>query len=245
MPVRPPLLVIAHRGARSVAPENTLKAFDKAVELGAPWIELDVQWHAGQLWVFHDDRLERTTNGRGRLSDHDAGVLRKLDAGEGERIPLLPEVLDRVAGRARLNIEIKTAAGTAAEVAGLLHGCLANGWKAEDLLVSSFHLPELHEFKRRVPTVPLGVLLCGVPLDLAACATQLGARVVSLDRDFADPGLIADARQRGMAVYVYTVNEPDDAVRLQKLGVTGIFTDYPQRFLQAGAATAITTESRR
>lgn len=225
------LTVIAHRGARSLAPENTQRAFDKAIDLGAPWIELDVQWHAGQLWVFHDDRLERTTNGRGRLVDQSAQVLRELDAGAGEKIPLLADVIERVARRAKINIELKTGAGTAEAVAGLLHGFLARGWTAEDFLVSSFILPELREFKRRVPAVPLGVLLCGVPLDLAACASQLAARTVNLDLDFAEPTLIADARARGMQVYVYTVNEIDDARRLEKLGVTGIFTDFPQRFL--------------
>lgn len=231
MPAARALTIIAHRGARSLAPENTHKAFDRAIELGAPWIELDVQWHDGHLWVFHDDRLERTTNGRGRLSGHPAATLRTLDAGEGERIPLLPDVVERIARRARLNIELKTGAGTAEAVAGLLHGFLARGWAADDFLVSSFILPELHEFKRRLPAVPLGVLLCGVPLDLAACASHLGAQAVNLALDFVEPALVADAHRRGMRVWVYTVNEPDDARRLQALGVDGIFTDYPQRFL--------------
>lgn len=226
-----PLVIIAHRGARSLAPENTLLAFEAAIDLGAPWIELDVQLHAGQLWVIHDERLERTTNGHGRLVDHSPKALRKLDAGSGESIPLLAEVIERVARRAKINIELKTGAGTAEAVAGLLHGFLSRGWSADDFLVSSFILTELREFKHRVPALPLGVLLCGVPLDLAACATQLAARTVNLALDFTDPALIADARKRGMQVYVYTVNEIEDARRLEKLGVAGIFTDFPQRFL--------------
>lgn len=224
------LTVIAHRGARSLAPENTLKAFNEAIDRGAPWIELDVQWHAGELWVIHDDRLERTTNGRGRLADHSVATLRALDAGDGERIPLLKEAIDRIGHRAKINVELKTGAGTAAAVAELLQGCLAQGWRADEFLVSSFILPELREFKRLMPNISLGVLLCGVPLDLAACASTLGAGTVTLDRGFADPDLIADARQRGMQVYVYTVDEPDDVERLQALGVVGIFTDNPALF---------------
>jgi len=221
--------VLAHRGARGHAPENTLAAFDKAIELKAQWVELDVQWHAGQLWVFHDLRLERCTNGKGWLVDHKADALRKLDAGGGQRIPFLHEVLDRLDRRVGVNVELKTADGTAAEVATALRGCLARGWKPEQFLVSSFHLPELREFKRRMPEIPLGVLMCGVPLGLAAAGTELGAQVLSLDRDFADRALIADAHARGMRVFVYTVNEPEDIARYRGQGVDGVFTDFPER----------------
>ena len=221
--------VLAHRGARGHAPENTLAAFDKAVELGAKWIELDVQLHAGQLWIFHDARLERCTNGKGWLVDHKADALRKLDAGGGQRIPFLHEVLDRLDRRVSVNVELKTADGTAAEVATALRGYLARGWKPEQFLVSSFHLPELREFKRRMPEIPLGVLMCGVPLGLAAAGTELGAQVLSLDRDFADRALIADAHARGMRVFVYTMNEPEDIARYRGQGVDGVFTDFPER----------------
>ena len=221
--------VLAHRGARGHAPENTLAAFDKALALGAKWIELDVQWHDGQLWVFHDQRLERCTNGKGWLVDHDSAALRALDAGGGQKIPLLHEVLEHLRGRVSLNIELKTGDGTAAAVATALRAAFASGWKAEQFLVSSFHLPELRDFKRRVPEVALGVLLCGVPLDLAAAASQLGAQVVSLDRDFADAGLVADAQSRGMKVFVFTVNEREDIARFRSAGVDGVFTDYPER----------------
>ena len=223
--------VIAHRGARGHAPENTLAAFDKALEIGAPWVELDVQLHDGKLWVFHDSRLERCTNGKGWLADHKAEALRQLDAGGGQRIPFLHEVLHLLRGRVGVNVELKTAAGTAAAVATALRETLASRWKPEQFLVSSFHLPELREFKRRMPEIPVGVLLCGVPLNLAAFATQLGAQVVSLDRDFADPELIANAHERGMKVYVFTVNEREDFARFRALGVDGVFTDFPDRAL--------------
>ena len=226
---RKPFTVIAHRGARGHAPENTLAAFDKAIELGAKWIELDVQWHAGKLWVFHDRRLERCTDGRGALADHDAAALRRLDAGGGQKIPFLEEVLERIDRRAAVNVELKTAAGTAAATAAVLRACLERGWKPAQFLVSSFHLPELRDFKRRLPEVPLGVLFCGVPLDLAAAGTDLGAAVVSMDIDFVDPALIADVHRRGMKAYVYTVNEPDDFKRMKALGIDGVFTDFPER----------------
>ncbi|HUR41405.1 MAG TPA: glycerophosphodiester phosphodiesterase [Verrucomicrobiae bacterium] len=224
--------VLAHRGARGHAPENTLRAFDKALELGAPWVELDVQWHAGELWVFHDARLERCTNGSGWLVDTDPATLRQLNAGGGERIPLLPEVLERIDRRCGVNVELKTGAGTGAAAAEVLRAFLSRGWKPEQFLVSSFLLPELREFKSRLPKVPLGVLLCGVPLDLAAAATTLGASVVSLDMEFAEPAIIADAHRRGARVFAYTVNASDDVLRMKALGVDGVFSDYPERALQ-------------
>jgi glycerophosphoryl diester phosphodiesterase len=226
-----PFTVLAHRGARGHAPENTLAAFDKALELGAQWLELDVQLHDGQLWVFHDQRLERCTDGKGWLVDHKTDALRALDAGGGQQIPLLHEVLQHLRGRININIELKTGEGTAAAVAAELQTAFAAGWTPKQFLVSSFHLPELREFKRRIPELPLGVLLCGVPLDLAAAATQLGARVVSVDRDFADAALIADAHARGMQVFVFTVNEREDIARFRAAGADGVFTDFPERAL--------------
>lgn len=226
------LTILAHRGARGRSAENTLGAFEHAIKIGASWIELDVRLHGKALLVFHDLRLERCTNGSGRVSGRSLRYLRGLDAGGGERIPLLGEVLDRVNRRARINIELKTGRGTARAVAELLKRYFERGWQPQDFLVSSFLLPELREFRRRLPQVPRGVLLCGVPLDLAACATKLGAAVVALDQDFAGPDLIKDAHRRGLKVFVYTVNRPDDIPYLKKTGVDGIFTDYPERVLR-------------
>jgi glycerophosphoryl diester phosphodiesterase len=224
-----PLTVIAHRGARGHAPENTLAAFDKALALGAKWVELDVQWHAQRLWVFHDRRLERCTNGLGALADHDEKALRALDAGDGQRIPFLDEVLARIDRRACVNVELKTAAGTAAATAAALREWLARGWTPEQFLVSSFHLPELRDFRRRLPEVPLGVLYCGVPLDLEAEGREARERMGSMDIDFVDTALVDDAHRRGMKAWAYTVNEPDDFARMRALGIDGVFTDYPER----------------
>jgi glycerophosphoryl diester phosphodiesterase len=221
--------VLAHRGARGHAPENTLLAFERCIKAGAKWIELDVQLHDGELWVFHDLRLERCTNGQGWLVDHPADALRQLDAGSGEKIPFLREAIEAIARRAQLNIELKTAAGTATAVAVLLREFLARGWKAEDFMVSSFHLPELRDFHRRMPEVPMLMLLCGVPLNLAADAVAIGAGTLGLGMDFVDDALVADAHQRGLKVFVYTVNDAEDMKRLRARGIDGVFSDFPER----------------
>lgn len=225
----PPFTVIGHRGARGHAPENTLLSLDAALQLGADWVEFDVQLHEGELLLMHDLRLERTTNGKGRLTDHSFQALRKLDAGKGQQIPTLQEALNLIDQRVGINIELKSWNGTGAAVARVLRDYLDQGWTAEKFLVSSFHLPELYEFRQLMPEIPVGVLLCGVPLDWAGVAVELGASTLNLSDEFVDEQLIADAHARGLKVFVYTVNLPDEMVRMKAMGADGIFTDYPDR----------------
>src|SRR5262245_29681827 len=122
-----PFLCIGHRGARGYEPENTLLSFRKALALGAPCIELDVFAVGGQLVVFHDDRLERTTNGKGFLLEHSFEELRRLDAGKGEKIPTLSEVFAAVDRRAGINIELK-GRNTAKPVADFVSRMRTEGW---------------------------------------------------------------------------------------------------------------------
>lgn len=223
-------LLIGHRGARGLAPENTLKAMDAGIAAGCTWLEFDVQLHPeGHLFVLHDLTLDRTTNGKGLASDCAWDALRALDAGQGERLPTLDEVLDRVGQRARLNIEIKTWAGTGVAVAECLRVRLAAGWQATQFMVSSFHLPELQTFKQQLSAVPVAVLLCGVPLDGASCASVLGAAALNQSAEFVDAALVADAKARGLAVNVYTVNDAAEYLRLASLGIDGVFTDVPDQ----------------
>lgn len=224
-------LCIGHRGARGHAPENTLLGFDTAIALGAHWVECDVQLHSGELLLMHDLRLERTTNGHGRLDETPLDALRRLDAGQGQPIPTLQEALDLIDQRVGVNVELKTWNGCAAAVARVLREYVAQGWPPEKLLVSSFHLPELYEFRQLAPEIPVGALLCGVPLDWAGCAAELGASTLNLSDEFVDARLVADAQARGLKVYVYTVNHPAEIARMRALGVDGVFTDYPERVL--------------
>ena len=223
-------LLIGHRGARGLAPENTLLALDVGIAAGCTWLEFDVQLHpSGALFLLHDLTLERTTNGRGLASTCDWHTLHTLDAGQGQHVPTLDEALDLIDQRVSVNIELKTWDGTAAAVAECLKTRLAEGWPASRFMVSSFHLPELHEFKQLLPQVPVAVLLCGVPLDWAACASELQAIALNQSAEFVDARLLADAKARGLAVNVYTVNDADEYTRLAAMGVDGVFTDVPDR----------------
>ncbi|WP_324015268.1 glycerophosphodiester phosphodiesterase [Aeromonas hydrophila] len=223
--------IIAHRGASGLAPENTLKAIRLALALGAGAIEIDVQLADGELWVFHDRRLERCTDGSGVLTAQSRAYLASLDAGEGEGIPTLWQVMKAIAGQAELHIELK-GAQTADEVARLTRRAEAElGFAPTQWVVSSFHHPELARFAALRPDIRLGALTSTIPLTLAKFAAELGAWSLNCDVDFVDQSLVQDAHDRGLKVLVYTVDEPADQAMLAAIGVDGIFTNRPDRFL--------------
>lgn len=225
--------IIAHRGASGLAPENTLKAIRLALTLGAQAIEIDVQRADGELWVFHDRRLERCTNGSGVLTAQSRAYLAGLDAGEGELIPTLWQVMEAIAGKAELHIELK-GAQTADEVARLTRRAETElGFAPTQWVVSSFHHPELARFAALRPDIRLGALTATIPLTLAKFAAELGAWSLNCDLDFVDEALVMDAHRRGLKVLVYTVDHTADLTVLAAMGVDGIFTNRPDRFLTA------------
>ncbi|PJG59058.1 glycerophosphodiester phosphodiesterase [Aeromonas cavernicola] len=223
--------IIAHRGASGLAPENTLKAMTIALSLGVEAIEIDVQEADGELWVFHDRRLERCSDGEGVLSEHSQSYLASLNAGEGEAIPTLWQVMALITGRCELHIELK-GVNTAKAVAALTQRAEAElGFTPEQWVVSSFHHPELARFAKARPEIRLGALTASLPLTLAQFAEELGAWSINCDVDFIDQALIDDAHARGLQVLVYTVDHPLDQQRLAQQGVDGIFTNRPDRLL--------------
>jgi glycerophosphoryl diester phosphodiesterase len=203
-------------------------AVRKALDLGAAWIEVDVHLVEGELVVIHDGRLERTTNGTGTVSERPLSYVRSLDAGSGERIPLLSEVLDLLANGAGINIELK-GDGTAGPVAALLEVRMARGALSHDrVIVSSFDTDLLLEVKHHEPAIPIGVLLERIPPGYARSAEEMGAFSVHVHREVITERFVADAHARGLKVFAYTINCPEDVHRMRRLGVDGIFTDYPE-----------------
>jgi glycerophosphoryl diester phosphodiesterase len=177
----------------------------------------------GRLVVIHDDTLERTTNGRGAVEGKRLADLRALDAGKGERIPLLDEVLELVAGRVAVNVELK-GPGTARPVAGLIaRHC------DTQFVVSSFDHGELATFRSTTRSVLVAPLFDRNHARMFDIADELGAWSVNVSRRIASPALIEAARSRGYGVLVYTVNDPEEATRLARTGAKGVFTDYPDR----------------
>lgn len=226
---RPSFLCIGHRGARGHEPENTLRSVRRALELGAHGIEIDVWFIDGELLVFHDATLDRTTNGHGPISRKSFAQLRAFDAGRGERIPTLREVFETVNRRAFINIELK-GRRTAGPVRALIAEFVErHGWVYEDFLVSSFHRMELRAISD--PRIPIALLLTRPTRLYALSARRVRAVAVNPSLRYVTERFVEDAHRRGFKVFVYTVNEPDAFARLRAWGVDGVFTDFPDRVL--------------
>jgi len=233
------VLVIAHRGASGTRPENTLVAFRRAQELGAHMVELDVQLSRdGEVVVMHDWTLGRTTDGRGRVATRTLAELRLLDAGRwfdtdyaGEHVPTLREVLDAVS--LPVNVELKARGDDGLEARAF---DVVRAAGAEDRVVfSSFHPESLVRLRRRSASATIGVLWSGRRLALALrLAGRVGATALHIRKDAAALGEVGAAVAQGLVVRAWTVNDPGEFAHLALAGVSGVFTDFPERFLQIG-----------
>ncbi len=224
-------LKVGHRGASGIFAGNTLAAFAGALEQGADMVELDVHLSLdSQLVVIHDNTVDRTTGGTGEVGAMTLAGLQKLDAGGGEKIPSLGEVLLLLGSRCGVNVELK-GPGTAAPVAGLLSRFVrGKGIPWDNFLVSSFdhaRLAELKEIEPRIRRAPL--FGEDLPEDFIAIAHGLGAWSVNLNKQSVTADLVDRCHREGLRVHVYTVNNPDEIARLKELGVDGIIGDYPDR----------------
>lgn len=230
--------VIAHRCGGALAPENTLAGLFIAARLGVKAVEFDVMLSAdGVPVLIHDDTLERTSNGRGKVADTPLAELQQLDAGSfqhpafaGERIPTLVETIDTCnrLGLA-INLEIKPAPGTDQHTAEVICRTLHDHPVAAGLIFSSFSLPALYAAKAAAPQIPRA-WLTGFPPEgwlaelaaLEATALHCAARTVT-------PAVVEAAAAGGWAVACYTVNTAAEAEALRKIGVVAVFSDRPDR----------------
>lgn len=219
--------IIAHRGASGTYPENTLLAIEQALLASADGIEIDVFCVENELVVIHDVDVSRTTNGTGFLPDFTLKQLQQLDAGSGQRVPTLWQVLQLVNNQTLLNIELK-GADTAAPLLALIKKAEAElGTDPSQLLISSFNHHLLRQIKIDRADLKLGALIASLPLDYAAFASELGAWSVHCDQGFINQHMVEDAHQRGLKAWVYTVNNALTAQKMRQLGVDGIFCNYP------------------
>ncbi|MCX6739522.1 MAG: glycerophosphodiester phosphodiesterase family protein [Candidatus Parcubacteria bacterium] len=222
-------LKIGHRGAMGYEPENTIRSFQKAIDLGVDAVELDVRiCKSGEVVVIHDDRVDGTTNGTGFVRDKTLEELKDLDTGKGEKIPLLTEVLDAVKKSVIVDIELKEA-GTAGPVAKIIRQyVLKRRWNYYLFIVASFLPDELKTFKELIPDIKTSLLgnsspdllLLGQKLSVSSLAVHYGA----ITEDF-----IAESHRKKMEVFVWTVNHENDIARMKAYGVDGVISDFPNK----------------
>ena len=225
--------IIAHRGASGLAPENTMAAFQLAMDQHADGIELDVMLTKdGHLAVIHDDTVDRTTDGTGRVKDMTLAELQALNAGEGEKIPSLQDVLDEFGGRFLINIELKNYATPCDALPVAVANTLKGKTWLDSVIISSFNPFNLPRFRRRCPGVKLGLLT--VPGKANLWVWRL-FRYDALHPHYedVDQDLVAAVSARQRQVNVWTVDDPDEIRRLAALGVDSLITNYPQAAREA------------
>ncbi|MEY8561008.1 glycerophosphodiester phosphodiesterase family protein [Jeotgalicoccus halotolerans] len=233
------IMNIAHRGASGYAPENTLAAFDKAVEMQADYIEIDVQLSKDDLpVVIHDDTLDRTTNGTGNISAHTFQELRSLDAGSwfdkdyaGEKIPSLNEVLEMYGEKINILIELKSPElypGVEEKVAEALAKYKLD--TSNNIVIQSFNHPSVIKSAEMLPEITHGVLagenyknVTDQQLqEFAAYAEYFNPNLKIVSSELVDK-----VHQAGMKISPYTIKTKAEAERIYKFGVDGLITDYP------------------
>jgi glycerophosphoryl diester phosphodiesterase len=236
----PIMLKIAHRGASGYAPENTMAAFRLAAEMGAKFIETDLQLtRDAKIVAMHDATVDRTTNGRGRISKMSLVELRGLDAGvkflsvdgksyKGERVPTLDEILQfaRTAD-VTFYLEMKESQGWGFEQS--LVGALRRADAMNRVVIMSFDADVLATVRRIEPALATGFLCEKPTTQLIEKAVALGVKQFLPRADRISPELIAAAHRVNLPVVVWTVNEIEDMQAVIALGVDGIISDYPDR----------------
>lgn len=225
----------AHRGASKERPENTMAAFRRAEELHADGIEMDVHLLPdGSLAVHHDDQLGRTVNGTGSIYGYTFAQLRELSAGAGfspayrdERVPSFRELLEFLKGNDLvLNVEIKTNTGFLTGVEDAVVDMLREYRMEGRCIISSFNHFVLANIKKRAPELPVGALY-GFTLgkDMAEYAAANGFNALHADYHLVDRALVEKAHSLGIAVNVWTVDQPADIRRMLELHVDNIISN--------------------
>ena len=214
--------IVGHRGAAAHEPENTLKSFNTAIKLGITTIEFDVHLTRDEkLVVIHDNTVNRTTNGKGHVRDMDLHDIRCLDAGNGERIPTLLEVLDLARGKVAMQIELK-GLKTGLPVAELI-----SSQNAANICLISFSHGMLAEVKKAFPKIRTGALLSHLPLNPLAIIRYTGAEMLSINHSVINKKLVIQMQKYGKRICAWTVNEPAEIRRLLRLETDAIVSDAP------------------
>lgn len=222
-------LNIGHRGAMGHETENTISSIKKALELDVDMIEIDVfVIKSGEVVVFHDEVLDSLTNAKGKIEDYTWEDLKKVVVKGNHKIPLLEEVITTINKETPLNIELK-GSKTAKPVFDILTTFYQKGWTRTDFNISSFLWEELENYRKLDATMSIGILTEENPIDAITIAQKLKAQSINPWYKTLTTENIELIHKKGFKIYTYTVNEPDTIKQMIRLGVDGIFCNYPER----------------
>ena len=217
------MMIMGHRGAAALEPENTLLSIHRAIEIGVDAVEIDVHLNKDkEIVVIHDSTVDRTTNGTGPISSYTIDEMKKLDAGKGETIPTLQEVIDLTDNKVRLVIELKEE-GTEQKVVGLIN---KNNLEDNVYVISFWHslVKTVRDINNRIKT---GVLLVGCPVD-ACIATQASASALVMKYTFLNRRFVEIAHKEGLKVFIWNIDDRHLLKRYVDMGVDGIGSNDPR-----------------
>ena len=215
--------IMGHRGAAALEPENTLRSIRTALAMGVAAVEIDVQLTKdGELAVIHDGTVDRTTNGKGAVRDFTLAELKGLDAGKGEAIPSLAEVVAAVDGRAHLVIEVKHPEAAPA---------LLKFFQGRDIFarthVISFWHPVIKALREQEPCLRTGVLLVGCPADPVGLARAALAEALVLHYGYVTPDLVDAVHEAGLLVYIWNIDDVETVKPYLAMNLDGIGSNRP------------------
>ncbi len=231
-------IIIAHRGASMHAPENTMSAFQLALDQDADFIEFDVQLSSdNSVVVIHDTTLDRTTNGSGWVKDHSLSVLKTLNAGHAygppfleEKIPTLDEVLEKFGSSTFYNIELKNSATPFDNLPAMVAPIIENSGLFDQVLISAFNPAALYKTEKFLPGIKKGLLLynsLSVELFRRFSIFPFRYQTAHLSFSSLNAKRIKSLQSKGKLVFSYTLNHPLDIHAALDLGIDGFFTDDP------------------
>lgn len=227
------MLITAHRGASGAAPENSISALKTAIAHGANMVEFDVQQtRDGEIVLFHDQSINRTTGGTGNLSEISWSDLRNLDAGSwfhpnyaGEAIPLLSDALDVCKDRVQINLEIKTSFLNRPLITRILESLDRKGC-TDQTVITSFHHPNIRYIHRIDPRIRTGCIFY-LPLSTKSRHFHSPCSLLSVHWMLVDKKFVEVAHRHHKEVHVWTVNQPEVMLSMIQCGVDNIITDHP------------------
>ncbi|MDY0987964.1 glycerophosphodiester phosphodiesterase family protein [Flavobacterium sp. CFBP9031] len=224
------MLKIAHRGAKAYEPENTLQAFQKALDLNSDGIELDVHLSAdGHVIVIHDETIDRTTDGKGLVNDFTLAELKSFLIDGKYQISTLNEVFDLVDKKCFINIELK-GLGTASRVVPLIEEyILEKDWKYEHFIISSFDWNMLEETSNLNPNIPIGILTEENLETALAFAEKIKAKAIHPDFNLLNEENVRQIQEKGFLILPWTVNTTEDIEKVKSYKVNGIISDNPDK----------------
>lgn len=230
-------LIIAHRGGKALGPENTLGTIKKALACGAQGIEIDIRssFHE-ELVVMHDTTINRTTTGEGEVAKLSLSQIQRFDAGEGEKVPSLIQVLDALAStNCRIFVEIKHPKAALPTAKLVDHYVQNKGYMQGQIVIITFLHQALVMIREKYPKLILGASLREIPEGLAACGEYTGAKYVLPSIDMLSLDFCRDAKGRGLRVVTWTCDTREEIAKALAHEVDGIITSDP-RLLAAKAA---------